>query len=113
MRSSYPCVIMMSSYAFVIMRSSYPCVMRSSYHSVIMRSSYPCVKVFSPPPLPLRADQGRLLDYIVSWGNLTEDKVACYLRDVLEALHYLHNSRVVHLDVKVGLCFLLLSYCIY
>ncbi|CAL8363780.1 unnamed protein product [Arctogadus glacialis] len=46
------------------------------------------------------ADQGRLLDYIVSWGNLTEDKVACYLRDVLEALHYLHNSRVVHLDVK-------------
>ncbi|CAL8297080.1 unnamed protein product [Lota lota] len=46
------------------------------------------------------ADQGRLLDYIVSWGNLTEDKVACYLRDVLEALHYLHNSRIVHLDVK-------------
>ncbi|KAM6959163.1 triple functional domain protein [Aplochiton taeniatus] len=45
-------------------------------------------------------DQGRLLDYIVSWGNLTEDKVACYLRDVLEALHYLHNSRIVHLDVK-------------
>ncbi|XP_078124448.1 triple functional domain protein isoform X1 [Sander vitreus] len=46
------------------------------------------------------ADQGRLLDYIVSWGNLTEEKVACYLRDVLEALHYLHNCRIVHLDVK-------------
>ncbi|XP_067467548.1 triple functional domain protein isoform X1 [Thunnus thynnus] len=46
------------------------------------------------------ADQGRLLDYIVSWGNLTEEKVACYLRDVLEALHYLHNSRIVHLDIK-------------
>ncbi|KAK0138905.1 Triple functional domain protein [Merluccius polli] len=46
------------------------------------------------------ADQGRLLDYIVSWGNLTEDKVTCYLQDVLEALHYLHNSRIVHLDVK-------------
>uniref|UniRef100_A0A3Q3GRD4 Protein kinase domain-containing protein n=1 Tax=Labrus bergylta TaxID=56723 RepID=A0A3Q3GRD4_9LABR len=46
------------------------------------------------------ADQGRLLDYIVSWGNLTEEKVACYLRDILEALHYLHNSRIVHLDVK-------------
>lgn len=49
-----------------------------------------------------RADQGRLLDYVVSWGNLTEEKVACYLRDVLEALHYLHNSRIVHLDVKVS-----------
>uniref|UniRef100_A0A665TUZ8 non-specific serine/threonine protein kinase n=1 Tax=Echeneis naucrates TaxID=173247 RepID=A0A665TUZ8_ECHNA len=46
------------------------------------------------------ADQGRLLDYVVSWGNLTEEKVACYLRDVLEALHYLHNCRIVHLDVK-------------
>lgn len=47
-------------------------------------------------------DQGRLLDYIVSWGNLTEEKVACYLRDVLEALHYLHNCRIAHLDVKVS-----------
>ncbi|XP_038155735.1 triple functional domain protein isoform X2 [Cyprinodon tularosa] len=46
------------------------------------------------------ADQGRLLDYIVSWGNLTEEKVASYLRSVLEALHYLHNCRIVHLDVK-------------
>ncbi|KAG7245183.1 hypothetical protein INR49_023749, partial [Caranx melampygus] len=46
------------------------------------------------------ADQGRLLDYVVSWGNLTEEKVACYLRDILEALHYLHNCRIAHLDVK-------------
>uniref|UniRef100_A0A8B9RCJ7 non-specific serine/threonine protein kinase n=1 Tax=Astyanax mexicanus TaxID=7994 RepID=A0A8B9RCJ7_ASTMX len=46
------------------------------------------------------ADQGRLLDYIVSWGNLTEEKVAFYLRDILEALHYLHNCRIAHLDVK-------------
>lgn len=42
------------------------------------------------------------MDYVVSWGNLTEEKVAHYLRDVLEALHYLHNSRIVHLDVKVS-----------
>ena len=51
----------------------------------------------------LRADQGRLLDYIVSWGNLTEEKVALYLRDLLEALHYLHSWRIAHLDLKVGL----------
>lgn len=50
----------------------------------------------------VRADQGRLLDYVVSWGNLTEGKVAHYLRDVLEALHYLHSRRIVHLDVKVS-----------
>uniref|UniRef100_A0A3Q3NG57 Protein kinase domain-containing protein n=1 Tax=Labrus bergylta TaxID=56723 RepID=A0A3Q3NG57_9LABR len=64
-------------------------------------------------PASYAADQGRLLDYIVSWGNLTEEKVACYLRDILEALHYLHNSRIVHLDVKVSssplMLFLLLS----
>ncbi|KAJ8395236.1 hypothetical protein AAFF_G00034380 [Aldrovandia affinis] len=46
------------------------------------------------------ADQGRLLDYIVSWGNLTEEKVAIYLREILEALHYLHNCRIAHLDLK-------------
>uniref|UniRef100_A0A6Q2Y6H4 non-specific serine/threonine protein kinase n=1 Tax=Esox lucius TaxID=8010 RepID=A0A6Q2Y6H4_ESOLU len=45
-------------------------------------------------------DQGRLLDYIVSWGNLTEKKVASYLRNILEALHYLHNCRIAHLDIK-------------
>ncbi len=53
-----------------------------------------CVCVF-------RADQGRFLDYIVSWGNLTEEKVALYLRDILEALHYLHSWRIAHLDLKV------------
>ncbi|XP_061111620.1 triple functional domain protein isoform X1 [Conger conger] len=46
------------------------------------------------------ADQGRLLDYIVSWGNLTEEKVAIYLREILEALQYLHNCRIAHLDLK-------------
>ncbi|KAF7707997.1 triple functional domain protein-like isoform X2 [Silurus meridionalis] len=46
------------------------------------------------------ADQGRLLDHIVSWGNLTEEKVALYLRDILEALHYLHTCRIAHLDLK-------------
>lgn len=52
--------------------------------------------------LCFRADQGRLLDYVVSWGNLTEEKIAYYLRDVLEALHYLHSRRIAHLDVKVS-----------
>ncbi|XP_046887928.1 triple functional domain protein [Hypomesus transpacificus] len=46
------------------------------------------------------ADQGRLLDHIVSWGSLTEERVALYLRDILEALCYLHSCRVAHLDLK-------------
>ncbi|XP_053323318.1 triple functional domain protein isoform X2 [Spea bombifrons] len=46
------------------------------------------------------ADQGRLLDYVVRWGNLTEEKITSYLREVLEALLYLHNCRIAHLDLK-------------
>lgn len=52
--------------------------------------------------VPCRADQGRFLDYIVSWGNLTEERVALYLTEVLEALHYLHSWRIAHLDLKVN-----------
>ncbi|XP_064409238.1 triple functional domain protein isoform X3 [Latimeria chalumnae] len=46
------------------------------------------------------ADQGRLLDFIVRWGNLTEEKVTSYLREILEAVQYLHNCRIAHLDLK-------------
>lgn len=52
--------------------------------------------------IPFRADQGRFLDYIVSWGNLTEERVALYLTEILEALHYLHTWRIAHLDLKVN-----------
>lgn len=37
----------------------------------------------------------------MSWGNLTEEKVALYLREILEALHYLHGWQIAHLDLKV------------
>uniref|UniRef100_A0A8D2KT44 non-specific serine/threonine protein kinase n=1 Tax=Varanus komodoensis TaxID=61221 RepID=A0A8D2KT44_VARKO len=43
---------------------------------------------------------GRLLDYIVQWGNLTEGKIKQYLGEILEAVQYLHNCRIVHLDLK-------------
>ncbi|DAA17791.1 TPA: triple functional domain (PTPRF interacting) [Bos taurus] len=46
------------------------------------------------------ADQGRLLDCVVRWGNLTEGKIRAYLGEVLEAVRYLHNCRIVHLDLK-------------
>ncbi|XP_012819809.1 triple functional domain protein isoform X3 [Xenopus tropicalis] len=46
------------------------------------------------------ADQGCLLEYVVQWGNLTEEKITSYMREVLEALQYLHNCRIAHLDLK-------------
>lgn len=49
-----------------------------------------------------RADQGRLLECVVRWGNLTEGKIRAYLGEVLEAVRYLHNCRIAHLDLKVS-----------
>ncbi|XP_077209455.1 triple functional domain protein isoform X2 [Paroedura picta] len=46
------------------------------------------------------ANQGRLLDYVVQWGNLTEGKIKVYLGEILEAVQYLHNCRIAHLDLK-------------
>ncbi len=49
----------------------------------------------------------------MSWGNLTEEKVAFYLRDILEALQYLHNCRIVHLDLKVSVIYLVNYISLY
>lgn len=46
-------------------------------------------------------DDGRLLDYLMNHDELMEEKVAFYIRDTMEALQYLHNCRVAHLDIKV------------
>lgn len=58
-------------------------------------------------------DDGRLLDYLMNHDELMEEKVAFYIRDTMEALQYLHNCRVAHLDIKVRreLCYYsVLSY---
>lgn len=53
------------------------------------------------PLLAFRMDDGRLLDYLMNHDELMEEKVAFYIRDITEALQYLHNCRVAHLDIKV------------
>lgn len=52
-------------------------------------------------PPTFRMDDGRLLDYLMNHDELMEEKVAFYIRDIMEALQYLHNCRVAHLDIKV------------
>ncbi|XP_015261093.1 PREDICTED: kalirin-like, partial [Gekko japonicus] len=47
-------------------------------------------------------DDGRLLDYLMNHDELMEEKVAFYIRDTTEALQYLHNCRVAHLDIKTN-----------
>ncbi|KAK6165753.1 hypothetical protein SNE40_022615 [Patella caerulea] len=43
---------------------------------------------------------GRLLEYICSKPHFDEIQAAEYIRQLLEVLHYLHNCRIAHLDVK-------------
>lgn len=61
---------------------------------------FPNVVPLPFPPCP-RMDDGRLLDYLMNHDELMEEKVAFYIRDIMEALQYLHNCRVAHLDIKV------------
>lgn len=37
------------------------------------------------------ADRGSLYENLQQYGNLPEDKVILYIRDVVAALEYLHN----------------------
>ncbi|XP_016121314.1 kalirin-like, partial [Sinocyclocheilus grahami] len=45
-------------------------------------------------------EDGRLLDYLVAHDELMEEKVAFFIKDILEALQHLHTCRVAHLDLK-------------
>ncbi|XP_013406605.1 kalirin isoform X3 [Lingula anatina] len=43
---------------------------------------------------------GRLFDYICSRPTLDEVQAACYIRQLLDVIQYLHNCRIAHLDIK-------------
>lgn len=43
---------------------------------------------------PFRMDDGRLLDYLMNHDELMEEKVAFYIRDIMEALQYLHAAEL-------------------
>lgn len=66
------------------------------YFSVSLQTYLLCLFL-----LIFRMDDGRLLDYLMNHDELMEEKVAFYIRDIMEALQYLHNCRVAHLDIKV------------
>ncbi|XP_072033105.1 kalirin-like [Amphiura filiformis] len=43
---------------------------------------------------------GRLMDHLISLAKLTEHRIAYYVSQVLDVLHYLHNCGIAHLDIK-------------
>lgn len=53
-----------------------------------------------------RVTGGELFDRIVEKGSYTEKDASGLIRQVLEAVDYMHEQGVVHRDLKVGSCVL-------
>ena len=51
--------------------------------------------------LPLSVTGGELFDRIISKGSYTEKDATELIRQVLDALQYLHELGVIHRDLKV------------
>lgn len=49
---------------------------------------------------------GELYDYIVVNGKFSEDEARKKFRQIISAVHYCHNKRVIHRDLKVSVLFL-------
>ncbi len=48
---------------------------------------------------------GEIIDYILKRENLTEGVVVSYLKQLLNALDYIHEKKVIHCDIKVSISF--------
>lgn len=53
---------------------------------------------------------GELFERIVAEEYLMEDDAVDYVKQILEALKFMHERHVVHLDLKVASAFLSVSY---
>ena len=58
---------------------------------------------------PCRVTGGELFDRIVQKGSYTEKDASHLIKQVLEALDYLHQRGIVHRDLKVRKHLLLIS----
>lgn len=57
----------------------------------------------------LRATGGDVFDWILDQGNYTERDAANVIRQVLEAVAYLHSLNIVHRNLKVGSIYICIS----
>lgn len=60
----------------------------------------------------LRATGGDVFDWILDQGNYTERDAANVIRQVLEAVSYLHSLNIVHRNLKVGFRYVCISHSV-
>lgn len=79
-------------------------VMRSLEHTALL----PVLGAYSTPRAWLivmpRVQHGPLFQYVCQHAEYDESQCARFIRQLLDALQYLHLCRVIHLDVKVSTC---------
>lgn len=66
------------------------------------RASHGLTRLLSPSSFSRYAENGSLGQTLKAFGKLNEKLVASYVVKILEGLHYLHTSDVVHCDLKAA-----------
>ena len=70
-----------------------------------------CIRLMSPFPQVMETEtfihivmeyaaNGEIFDYVVSRGRMSEREAAAKFAEILSAVNYCHNNRVVHRDLK-------------